>query len=275
MITFLKPHPIGDAVRCIVAPPEGSTLTRVLRKTTDDIASETDPDAGVVYEGTETFFIDISAMVNGVTYFYRAFDLVGSTWQGSASMAATPEATAGMAGPDTLSLVRDRLRAGLKVEVQAGRLKHATGAIPVHTSPPLFDQTKWPTVSVHLTTDAPVVRGVGEIIAADLFDGEDWVESEGWLAGVSLSIIAWSLNPDERILLRLAVKKVLIGNLGIFAQQGLSQVEISQTDAEDMEGYSAPVYWAACTFTAFAPAVVTSEVSPITDVEAINLSAAA
>lgn len=268
MIAHLQPLPIGNAVRCLLAPAAGATRTRVLRKTTDDIASETDVSAAVVFDGDEKSFIDIETLFNGTVYFYRAFDLVGSSWVASASAAATPAATGELRGPDVLGIVRDRFRSGLKAEVAAGRLRHETGSIPTLTAPPAFENTKWPVVSVHYRTGAPEARAIGEQSSDDVFDAADleWIAAEGWLERSSIEVVGWSLNSDERNDLRLALKKVVIGNLAVFEDAGMCLIEPSQNDVDDMESYGAPVFSTVTTISSLAPVSVESRTAPISDV---------
>ncbi len=270
MIAFLQPLPVGNAVRCLLAPDAAALKTRVLRKLADTFAGASDPDAAIVYEGDERHFIDTAALENGTAYFYKAYDLIGVTWTASASHSVTPQATANLLGPNVLTFVLERLAAGLKVEVAAGRLKHANGSVPCLTAPPAFEGTRWPVVSIHLSNDAAAMRGVGEVIASDTFDAgsDEWRELEGWLARVQLTVIAWSLNSDERNLLRLAVKKVLLANLTVFEAAGISQVEFSQSDTEDMESHAAPVYSTICSLTCLAPVAVDALFAPIADAAA-------
>ena len=171
---------------------------------------------------------------------------------------------------DSLSLVRDRLAAGLAVEVARGTLIPSTGAIPVLTAPPQFDDTRWPMVSVHLVSESPSERSIGEMLVSDSFDQDanQWTESEGWLANVQIAVIGWSMNPDERIALRKAIRRVVIGNLSVFDAAGMVTPEFSIQDVDSVAGeYPAPVYQAAGTFTCQAPVVVGDQVEPIVDVE--------
>lgn len=275
MISFAVPLPIGNAVRILWAPPVGTLRTRLLRKLTDDIADQTDANALVAFEGADTSFVDVQALTNGTSYFYRAFYFDGQAWTGSPSVSATPAATATVAYADPLVLVRDRLAAGLKIEVQAGRLVHDTGAIPCLTAPPAYEGVKFPIVTVHLRQDAPSVRAVGELAFPDFFDdvAGHWVAAEGWLSQTSLDVVCWALNPDERIALRQAVKKVIAGNLPVFDQAGMVQIEFSQTDVEDFESYGAPVYQTINSLSCLAPVLVTA-VETVIDVVSVTATAA-
>jgi hypothetical protein len=260
MISFAQPLPIGDAVRVILAPIAGTASTRVLRKTTDDIVDQNDPAAAVVFDGSDPAFIDISSLTNGTPYFYQAFDFDGdATWTASPSVSATPAATATVTAADPLELVRSRLAAGLKNEVISGALVNVTGAIPVLTAPPTFEQSRFPMVTVHMGNDTPYARGVGELLAVDVFDGNSWEASEGWLSDYSLNITGWVLNPDERIALRKSIKKVLVGNLPVFDEAGMVQISFNQTDTDDFDSYNAPVYMVVGSFNCLSPFVVTGD----------------
>lgn len=269
MITFLQALPVGNAVSCLLAHPAGAETTRVLRKVTDDIASESDAAAAVVYEGLETSFVDVSALVNGTPYYYRAFHFDGSVWTATASLSATPAATANLLGPDVREVVRSRLEAGLKAEIAAGRLRARNAYVPCLTAPPAYDGTPWPVVSVHLDLDAAADRGVGELLTPDLFDVSDgeWLISEGWLSRWRLKIIGWDVNADMRHQLSLAIKKILMGNLPVFESLGMSLVEFSFVDVDDMESYAAPVHSTVCDFTCLAPSAVDATAVPIAEVD--------
>jgi len=172
------------------------------------------------------------------------------------------------ASTDALSVVRDRIDYGLAVEVARGVLIPKSGGISVLTAPPVFEQTRWPMVSVHLLSEGPQQRGVGEIVETDFYDGDDWTESEGWLARAQIAVIGWSLNPDERIALRQALRRVVIANLPVFDACGMLQIEFMQQDIDAVSGeYPAPVYQAAGTLTCLAPIVVHGRADPITDVQ--------
>ena len=133
--------------------------------------------------------------------------------------------------------------------------------IAVLTAPPAFDDTYWPVVTVHLGNDASGERGIGEIVAHDSGPDESGfiTEREGWLSRVSLTIVAWSLNPDERGLLRRAIHALVIGNLPVFEAAGMQQIDLSQDDTEDFTSFDAPVYQTVSTLRCIAPAVVSSE----------------
>ncbi|MDP3327201.1 hypothetical protein [Parvibaculum sp.] len=267
MIAFIAPLPIGNAIRVLLSPPSGAEKMRLLRKTADNFTGHDDADAAVVYEGMNSSALDTTALINGAAYFYKVYDFDGAVWSTSPSVPATPDTDYGIFGADVLTLVRDRLFLGLKAAVAAGVVSHKNGSVPCLTAPPLYENTVWPVVSLHLNNDAPEVRGIGELIQSDVINDDDGIdESEGWISRVSLQIVVWALNPDERIALRKAVKSVIIGNLPVFDDAGVVNVEMSQSDVDDFESYSAPVYQTISSFTCLAPSVVQSSVDVIGDV---------
>lgn len=270
MISFAAPLPIGNAVKLVLAPSDGAEKVRLLRKDADTFTGEADPAAFVVYEGDDVLAVDSDKnLVNGATYYYRLYEFDGSAWSASGpSASAVPGATAGFIAPDPLTVIRDRLERGLKIEVEAGRLKHEQGYVPCLTAPPAFEGTKFPIVTVHLDDDSPAYRGLGEMVSADAYDHESgWSESEGWESRYRINVVGWVVgNADARIALRRAIKKVLIGNLPIFSAAGMSEFEFGQSDAEDFESYNALVYQVYTPITCLAPSIVASHASEITDV---------
>lgn len=275
MIAMLQPLSVGNAIRVILDPPAAALRSRILRKVSDTFIDQSDPDALLVYEGTENSALDTVSLQNGTPYFYRAFYWNGTVWTSSASASGTPNATYEEVSSDVLTVVRDRLDQGLQIEVQRQTLVPQSGAIPVLTAPPVFQDTRWPVVTVHLLVDAPAERGLGEVLVPDAFDQAAglWDESEGWLARVQLAVIGWSQNPDERIELRKALRRLIVANLPVFDANGIIQVEFSQQDVDMVTGeYPAPVYQAAGTFTCLAPVIVGDQIGGITDVQVTGTS---
>lgn len=273
MITLLQPLPAGNAVRIFLTPPPGAVCWRVLRRTADAFTGPDDVGAVLVAgqsESTDNVLLDDTALVNGIPYFYRAYAWDGLSWASSASVSATPVATYHGDNIDPLTIVRDRLSAGLAVEVKRGVLKPAASKIPVLTAPfAAKDQVTFPMVSVHLEDDSPSQRAVGELLFPDVHEGDGgWTESEGWLARTTLNIVGVSMNSDERIALRRALKRIVLANLPVFEAHGLQNVEFSQRDAEDFESHNVPLYLVNCSFTCIHASFVSDTVGEITDVDA-------
>jgi hypothetical protein len=220
--------------------------------------------------GGERYFVDSTALINGTAYYYREYRLVAGTWETSPAVSATPSGRATVQTPDVSTLVRERLEAGLKIEVAAGRLRHKLSYVPCLTAAPQFEGTEWPIVTVHLASLRQAVRAIGEALAPSVYDaGSDmWSDSDGWLNSVQLDIIGWvTVSADARIALRKAMEKVLAGNLAVFENAGMIQVDYALTDTEDFESYGAPVFQVQCVFTCLAPFVIASAEAPVRHVE--------
>lgn len=261
-IGMILPLPAGNALRVFIEPPASARLWRLLRKTANNFTGEADPDAVVVYEGQDVKApLDSDNILNGFAYWYRAYYWDGTSWTASTSVTATCASTYEEATTDVLSVVRDRLDYGLQAEVARNVLTHETGAIPVLTAPPLYEDTRWPVVSVHLQSETSSLRAVGEEVELgelDVLSG-DWDDAEGWFANTQLTIVGWSLNPDERVALRKAMRRIVIANFPVFASSGFVNIDFSVQDMDAVSGeYPAPVYQVMCTFTCLAPVVVRS-----------------
>lgn len=273
MISFASPLPIGNAVLVIVVPPQGVERWIVTRKLTNDFTGWNDPAAGVVADsamGSDIRFTDTSSLVNGTAYFYQEFDTVdGSAWTGSPVISATPASSYETGGPDVLALIRDRIEAVMNAAIAAGKIKHKNNAMPVLTAPPEFDQTAFPMVTVHLRNDVNNIDAIGQGIDVDTFDLStgDWVGSEGWLSRVDIQVIAWALNPDERIFLRNLIKAGIAGNFAVFDAAGMVNIDIGLSDIEDFETYGCPVYQTVASIGCDAPFVVSGRTPAVAEID--------
>lgn len=276
MIFTVRPLSSGNAIQLFLAPPSGAKLWRVLRKGADDFAGVTDPDAFVAYEGEERTIVDASFLQNEVVAFYRAFYFDGADWAPSATVSGTPRATYADHSTDALTVLRDRLEAGLAVEVARGKLAPSHGYIQVLTAPPAADGgVQLPVVTVHLTSEDQGERGIGEQIDIDRIDPltGDWLEAEGWLARVQLEVIGWCLNPDERIELRKALRRIVVASLPVFDAAGMVEITFNQQDVDALSGeYAANIYQVVCGFACMAPVKVTGTADPISDVVINSIS---
>lgn len=249
---------IGNAVRIMLSPKAGSVKWRLLRKKTATFSGFDDAGANVIHDGTDRTVLDDTFLVNGTLYYYALYSYDGTAWAADGISAATPQAIFEDLGADVLEIVRNRLDDGLQSLVKRNLLHHGKQKIQVLTAPPLYEDTVWPVVTVHCQGDASGDRGIGEFGARDEFDQASWSWSsaEGWLSRWQLVIVSWCLNPDQRMILRRAIKTVLIGNLPVFDAYGMTQIDVSQSDTEDLQSYSAPVYQTITNFTCEAPSVV-------------------
>jgi hypothetical protein len=269
MISFAQSLAIGNAVRIVLSPPAGATRWRLLRKATDTFTGQDDPAALVVLDSKQTISaVDRTALTNTSTYFYRVYYLAATTWSGSATVPVTVTSDYQEVTDDVLTVVLDRLNQGLFVELQRGKLKHPNNRIPVLPAFPFQKEIAWPVVTVHLSSDGSDGRGIGETLAPDEFDGDDWEVGEGWLSRVRLDIIGWSQNAIERASLRQAIRRVLIANLPVFDSVGMIQIDLSQSDTEEPHGEkNTVIYKSVGSFSCVAPVQIVSKQDEIIDVE--------
>lgn len=267
---MIVPLAVGNALRIVMQPPDGSLRARVLRRADANFAGENDPGAVVVGETDGNALTDTSALVNGQTYFYAAAYFDGVNWSLSAPLSAVPEASYFDATVDVQTVLRDRLDAGMKVEVARGALTPQSGRIEVLTAPPVFNDKRLPMVTVHLETENPIQRAIGDAPMPDSFDdlGGDWQESGGWLGRGQLTIVCWSLNPDERLAMRRSLRRLLVANLPVFSDLGLDTVEFSFNDQADFQSFGIPVYQCVCTFSAMFAVTVGDNVASFSGAEA-------
>lgn len=258
MISIVQPIHAGNALRLFIEPPAGAVRWKVLRKGSDTFSGVDDPSALVAYDGDELVVVDSAFLPNGVMAFYRPYYTTdGLAWTAGPTAYGTPAATYEEHTTDVMSLVRERMEAGLKVEVERGNLQNDLGYIQVYTAPPSLEQNLlFPLVTITLDEDSSDNRAIGENISGDEYDavGFAWEESEGWLANVQITLVGWSLNSDERIELRKAIRRVIIANLGVFASHGMDQVNLQMNDVDAVNGeYGAPIYQVMANLSCTAP----------------------
>lgn len=271
MISQVAPLAVGNAVQIVVQLPAATVHWRVLRNETGVFASFNDPAATLVQDAEASDplqFIDASNLVNGTLYYYAAFYWDDTAWTTDAPVSVTPATTYQDDSVDAQSIVRDRIDAGIAAEIARNALKPIAGKIKVLLAPPVFEDTAFPCISVHLQSEAPTQRALGENIANDELDSftDLFDDHEGWWSKVQLQVIGWSLNADERVLLRKAIRRVIAANLAVFDAALLLQVEFSQQDIEDFSTYNVPIYETMGTFSCLTPIAVNAPGAPITTV---------
>jgi len=258
--------PAGNAVRLHIRPPAGTTSCTLLRRLDDQFIGTVDPEAATLaaWDGdASVVLVDTANLTNGTPYFWRVYYAPSDTFS---TTSATPDASYAGTGPDAVSVLMDRLRQGLAVEAARGALHPKSGAIPVQNAPPLWDQTPFPVVTAHLVSSEPDSRGLGEVLNPDVIGDDEVASMEGWLERTSITIVGWSLNPDERIALRRAIKRILQANWPVFDALGLGLIDWTQRDHEEMERFAAPVFQVLTDFRCVSAAGVTSGTPKIRDI---------
>lgn len=247
----------GNALKLYLEPPATAILWRILRKGSDTFTGVNDPGALTVYEGDDDVIIDTNSLTNDVRAYYRMYasDDDGETWSDAGGNFGTPMSTYLEASTDVLSFMRSRLEAGLAEEVKRGVLTSSLGYIQVYNATPSLERDHvFPLVTVHLDSESSSDRAIGE----DIYGLGD--DGDGWLASVSLTIIGWSLNADERSILRQAIRRVILANLPVFAGEGWLMPNLTQEDVDAVSGeYPAHMYQVMSTFSCTAPVRVSSD----------------
>jgi hypothetical protein len=289
-IALLRTVPVGDAVEISTNVDRGVAWLRVLRKAgtaqtftgPDDPAAARAIDLPIEIAAQHRLFpsmLDFD-LTGEASYTYQAYGYRPPHWLSSAPREIAVVPSAELISPDPHDMLMRRIEAGLRTEVAAGRLHPPTGKIPVFSSPPMTQHTPFPVVTVHVDADIPIERAIGEHTAPDRVvdptspDGDGagayWEEQEGWLSKWTLSVLGWSLNPDERNALRKSLKHLVLGNLPIFSQAGMLACDFSQRDTEDFER-DVPLYITNGTFTCVAPASLAGRTAIIDTVEAEHI----
>jgi len=260
MIAMIQLIPAGNGLKIILHPPAKTVRIRLLRRDDSAFTGESDPAALLINDGKETYIVDTAALYNGHVVYYCAYYFDGTNWTASAVVSATPNANFADMSSDAMTVVRDRIELGLQVYVDRGLITPSSGRIPVMTASPLVETTPMPLITIHLASDSSEDRFIGDMVANDIFDSTEWKwhSQDAYFSRVQLTIIAWCLNADERIILRNALKTVMISNFAVFDAAGLMQVDIQFSDQEDFVSYAAPIYQAVCNFTCYAASVVDS-----------------
>lgn len=271
MISTIQALHVGNALRLFIEPPLGAVQWKILRKGSASFSGHDDPSALVAYQGDEDVIVDTTGLRNDVMQFYRPFYTEdGATWTAGDVANGTPSATYEDHTTDVLTDLRERLEAGLKVECERGTFQTELGYIQVYSAPPTMEQSlRFPLVTLHLAGEEPEERAIGEDVSGDEFDaiGFDWRESEGWLANVRLDVIGWSLNSDERIELRKAIRRLVVANLPVFEGFGWVRIGLQMQDVDLVNGeYPSHLFQSVGTFSCIAPVRVSGRVDPITDV---------
>lgn len=268
MISFAQSLPVGNAARIVMAPPEGAVRWRLLRKSEDDFTGHDDAHALVVMDGDERSVVDRQTLLNGFTYHYKLYWTAnGADWTATPTVAVAVASTYQEVSEDVLMLVRERIDLGLQEEIRRDELRHPRNRIRCMTAFPWSETDIWPVVTVHLSSAASEVRGIGEVIAPDEMADEVWEEGEGWFERVQLDVIGWSQNPDERQALRRSIRRIILANLPVFDDAGFLNVDLRQTDAEEPGDRNTIIYKSIGSFSCLAPVKVTGTIGSIEDVE--------
>lgn len=252
----------------VVHPTVNESRWRVLRKETNDISGALDPSAFLVHDGSERFLTDSRLLTNGVVYYYAVYgETSPGVWGISSTASVTPAASFVDISLDVQEIVRERLEVSLQSMIQRGQVSLTKPSIPVMSIPFYQQGSDLPVVTVLFSNGSSVAHGLGEQVAQEVHDGSSWIGSQGWHSGITLEVSAWSLNAEERNVLRRALTAAIAANLWILEEQGLNMVEVqSVQDSEDTQSMNAPIYQTVMRLGCQAVVAVTDEDGSFVDV---------
>jgi hypothetical protein len=258
----------GAAVFAALADiPCGARQMRVLRRWDANFpdAPVEDAETFAVFGGApQTGVLDWHGLVPDIPHWYAVYYLVDDAWQRAEPQSIVPTRQVHPPSLDSLDAIRERVEIGLNALLDAGHLRHPRGRFTVLTAPPLFDDVAFPAVAVHLEQATPDQHFIGGFIGEERLENGCWQETAGWRSRYAVSIEAWSLNPDERRLLRRAIRDTVIAARDVLEMIGLQELEATVSDDEDFQSYNAPLYRTQTRLSYLAPDVVWS-VDPAID----------
>ncbi len=253
---MIMPLFVGNALKLYLSPPANADYWRIMRKGTDDISGPDDTGAIAIYEGDLNSVTDTNALLNDARMYYAVYYWINDAWVFGNSNYGTPTASYVDYSTDVMGILRDRLEAGLAVEVARKTLLNDFGYIQVLTAPPVMNANiGFPLVTLSLEDENPEIESIGLDISGSYDDDEESLEMVGQYNKVRLSITGWSLNPDERLALRKAIRRIVLANADIFAANGMMLPELSlrNVDAVNGEYGDTPLFLVSGDFSCTAP----------------------
>ncbi len=268
-ITYLQDlSRAAAAVYLYLDPPSGPSHLRLARRY-DDVFPALPSGAGNVeiYAGPLTSgVLDWHEVVPGVPHWYAPYYLTGLTWTRGPARSITPTIQTHAPTRDSLDVIRERVEVGLNALVAAGHLRHPRQHFTVLTAPPVLEDAVFPAVAVHLDQATADQHFIGGFIGNSVTEGGQVRTDEGWWARYQVQVEAWSLNPDERRLLRRALRDILVAGRDVLELIGLLELEVSLADSEDFQSYNAPLYHTVAKLSYLAPDVIWSEAMPLREI---------
>lgn len=259
MITMIMPLGVGNAVKMFFEPPEKAENMKVMKKGSPGITGPDDQSAALVFTGIRDYFVDDVGLMNGVTYWFKPFYLIGGDWVGGDERSVIPAYTDKDLTSDPLTVLRERLRSGFESAIEAGEVANVR-VIPVYDAPPQNTvDTPFPCVSLIYADESPAEEFIGmDIIGDSLDDESSWFDSHGYIGNFSIDIGIWCINPVQRRTLRKILRKLLLANNDVFSSHGFVNVTYNTRD-EDMLNESPPLYIVIGSFRCQAPVLVGSD----------------
>jgi hypothetical protein len=279
-IAFIEPLSAGTALKVLLNPSDGAVWWRLLRLPSNAFTGPETAGAVVVLDqSTAPNVVDFSGLANGTPYFYQLYSspdgTVGALAADGEPYSAVPAVSYQDAAADPQEVILERVRAGVAAEAAMGNIVPSVtaqppGVIPVFSAPfALPDKTSFPCVTVHMDDTSSSSRYIGEDAGPDVIDAAtgNVVSTEGWLANFNIAIVGIALNPDARIALRKAIRRIVQANLPIFDAAGMAEIGFSQSDSEQFPEAAANLYLTNGRLTFQAPAAITNSAPPIGNID--------
>lgn len=256
------------AVYLYLDPPIGPSHLRLVRRYDDDFpASPTGAGNIEIYAGPLTAgVLDWHEVVPGVVHWYAPYYLTGLTWTRGDERSITPTIQTHAPTLDSLDVIRERIEVGLNALLADNHLRHPAQHFSVLTAPPLLEDTVFPAVAVHLNQATTDQHFIGGFIGNSTTEAGQVRIDEGWWSRYQVQIEAWSLNPDERRLLRRAFRDILVAGRDVLELLGLMELEVTWIDDEDFLPNNAPLYHTAAKLSYLSPDVIWSEGAPLREI---------
>lgn len=256
----------GAAVLVTMAFPCRAQQMKLLRRW-DNAFPEIpdDPQASVIYaDEPVASVLDWHAVLPGIEHWYQPYFFLDGTWQRSGEpRVIVPTVQAHEPSMDSLDVIRERLEIGLNALLRNGLISHPRGVFAVLTAPPIIDDNAFPMIAVRLQQGASETHVIGGYFGTESLESGDVREFDGWLSRYRVQVEIWSLNPDERRLLRRAVRDILVANRDILEVLGLQELDVTFGDDEDYESHSATIYRTHASLSYLAPDVVWTDTPAI------------
>ena len=280
------PLAVGNAVRLGFVPPADPTWKGVLiLRKIGAITGPTDATATVAFDGSgraadrdreETrWLLDYQGLVNGSAYTYAiyAYDAV-RTYSTPRTATATPAISYTYRTFDLKTFLVERLKVFLREALVRDALRLKTGVqdIDVFSGTPAPGiKFKMPAVTVHRDEDRQDQESIGHDIGPDEWEESSalWVTREGVYFAQQVTVLGWTLNPEERDALYGSLKECLVVHAHELLETGeAAQFSVGGRDAEELAAYDAPVYFAVFNVSCLALVQWFGSAPPLRDVTA-------
>lgn len=261
----------GAGVLIALCPPANARQLRVLRRYDANFPDDPDnPGVGSVRvtggDRATSFAIDWQSVIPGVAHYYAPYYLVNGAWARGEERNIVPTVQTQSISRDSIDVIRERVEAGLNVFIDDGQLHHPRGRFDVLLGPPQFESVTFPAVALQTESNEQDEQFIGGFVGETNITDSISRDFRGGFSRYTVQIAIWSLNPDERRLLRHALRDVIVANRDLLELLGIQELEYSLRDDEDFQAYNAPLYRVIATLNYLSPDVIVDDAPTISRV---------